>query len=149
MFQRILLCHDGSHASWGALQQGAELAVLLKAQVYVLYIVPLYPLDPEILAAALGHASVVDSNGNRRRLLEQSVAHLEARGLKAQGFLAQGNTIEVIVEYSRRCAIDLVVVGHYPRPTGGRWWSVTEKGSLAERLSCSVLIAVGAAPDGP
>jgi nucleotide-binding universal stress UspA family protein len=74
------------------------------------------------------------------------VGRLKARGVEAEGFLARGNTIDTIdtiVEYSKRLSIDLIVVGHYPKPAGGRWWSGPERAALAERVSCSVLIAMG------
>jgi len=40
MFKRVLLCYDSTEAGRRALRRGAELAVLLGAQVYVLSIVP-------------------------------------------------------------------------------------------------------------
>jgi len=39
MFKRVLLCYDGSRAGRAALKQGAELAVLVGAQVHVLSII--------------------------------------------------------------------------------------------------------------
>ena len=36
MFKRVLLCYDGTEAGRRALRRGAELAMLLGAQVYVL-----------------------------------------------------------------------------------------------------------------
>jgi nucleotide-binding universal stress UspA family protein len=40
MFKRVLLCYDSTEAGRRALRRGAELAILLGAQVYVLSIVP-------------------------------------------------------------------------------------------------------------
>ena len=40
MFKRVLLCYDGSVAGRRALRRGADLAVHLGAQVYVLSIIP-------------------------------------------------------------------------------------------------------------
>jgi nucleotide-binding universal stress UspA family protein len=62
--------------------------------------------------------------------------------VEAEGHLTHGNTIDQIVAFSKRLSADLVVVGHYPQTARGRWWSGPERASLAERLSCCVLIAV-------
>jgi nucleotide-binding universal stress UspA family protein len=140
MFERVLLCQDGSDAGRVALKRGAELAIYLNAKVFVLSIVSDAAFDAASNALSLGYASVVNSEVEYRRSLEESVGRLKARGVEAEGFLARGNTI---VEYSKRLSIDLIVVGHYPKPAGGRWWSGPERAALAERVSCSVLIAMG------
>jgi hypothetical protein len=41
MFKRVLLCYDGSEAGRRALKRGAELAILVGAQVHVLSIIPI------------------------------------------------------------------------------------------------------------
>jgi nucleotide-binding universal stress UspA family protein len=143
MFERVLLCQDGSDAGRVALKRGAELAIYLNAKVFVLSIVSDAAFDAASNALSLGYASVVNSEVEYRRSLEESVGRLKARGVEAEGFLARGNTIDTIVEYSKRLSIDLIVVGHYPKPAGGRWWSGPERAALAERVSCSVLIAMG------
>jgi nucleotide-binding universal stress UspA family protein len=127
------------------LKRGAELAILVKARVYVLSIVSGADLDPAVIASSVGQVCLVDSELEHRKLLDESIALLQARGVEAQGYLARGNTIDEIVAYSRRLSIDLVVVGHYPKPSGGRWWSGPERASLAERLNCCVFIAVNEA----
>ena len=40
MFKRVLLCYDGTEVGRRALKRGAELAILVGAQVYVLSIIP-------------------------------------------------------------------------------------------------------------
>ena len=143
MFERVLLCHDGSDAGRIAFKRGAELAMHLNAKVSVLSIVSDAALDAPSIALSLGYASMANTEVEYRRLLSESVGRLKARGLEADGFMARGNTIDTIVEYSKRLSIDLIVVGHYPKPAGGRWWSGPERTALAERVSCSVLIAMG------
>jgi nucleotide-binding universal stress UspA family protein len=145
MFQRVLLCYDGSAAGRRALKRGAELAILVKARVYVLSIVSGANLDPAVVASSVGQVCLVDSELEHRKLLDESIALLQARGVEAEGYLARGNTIDEIVAYSKRLSIDLVVVGHYPKPSGGRWWSGPERAALAERLNCCVFIAVNEA----
>jgi nucleotide-binding universal stress UspA family protein len=149
MFKRVLLCYDGSEAGRRALRRGTELAILLGAQVYVLSIIPAGVADAAVAAGAAGHACLVDEAGAYRKLLDESIEWLKARGVQAEGYLASGNTIEQIITFSRRLAIDLIVLGHYPQPSGGFWWGSPQRVSLAERANCCVFVAVNASDDAP
>ena len=146
MFKRVLLCFDGSAAGRRALRRGAELAIFLNAQVYVLSIIPAGALDPVLVAGAAGHACIVGQDQGYRTLLDEAVESLKARGLAVEGYLTSGNTIERILEYAHRLSVDLIVLGHYPQPSGGFWWSGTHRGTLAERAHCCIFVAVDPAP---
>jgi nucleotide-binding universal stress UspA family protein len=144
MFERVLLCYDGSAAGRRALQRGAELAILVKASVHVLSVLPQALSDAAAVARSLGQ-TCVDEELEYRKSLEECIELLRARGVEAKGYLAHGNTIDAIVSCSNRLSIDLIVVGHYPKSSGGRWWSGSERASLAERVNCCVFIAVNEA----
>lgn len=146
MFKRVLLCYDGSAAGRRALRRGAELAILVGAQVHVLSIVPGSVSGAAQAAAAVGHACLVDDRGFRK-LLDESVQWLKARGVAADGYLASGNTFDQIISHVNRLRIDLIVLGHYPQPSGGLWWSGTQRVSLAERANCCVFVAVNTPED--
>lgn len=142
MFKRVLLCYDGSAVGRRALKRGAELAILVGAQVYVLSIIPGGAAAPVVVAGATGHACLVDEEGGYRKLLDESIEWLKTRGVDAEGYLATGNTIEQIIAFARRLAIDLIVLGHYPQASGGFWWGSPHRASLAERANCCVFVAV-------
>jgi nucleotide-binding universal stress UspA family protein len=142
MFKRVLLCYDGTEVGRRALKRGAELAILVGAQVYVLSIIPSGVTDAAVAAGAAGHACLVDEPRGYRKLLDESIEMLKTRGVSAEGYLASGNTIEQIIAFSRRLAIDLIVLGHYPQPSGGLWWGSSQRASLAERANCCVFVAV-------
>lgn len=146
MFKRVLLCYDGSVAGRRALRRGADLAVHLGAQVYVLSIIPGGAMDPVVVAGATGHACIVDEGRGYRKMLEESVDWLKARGLRVEGYLTSGNTIDRILEYAHKLAVDLIVLGFYPQPSGGSWWSGSPRATLAERAHCCILVAVDPAP---
>jgi nucleotide-binding universal stress UspA family protein len=97
-----------------------------------------------VIAGAMGHACMVDDARGYRELLEGSIEWLRARGVQAEGYLTSGNIIEQIVAHANRLSIDLVVLGHYPQRSGGFWWSGPQRGTLAERLSCCLFVAVSA-----
>ena len=142
MFKRVLLCYDGSQVGRRALKRGAELAILVGAQVYVLSIIPGGVAGAAVVAGAAGHACLVDEAGGYRKLLDESIEWLKTRGVSAEGYLTSGNTIEQIVAFSRRLSIDLIVLGHYPQPSGGFWWGSPNRVSLAERANCCVFVAI-------
>ena len=149
MFKRVLLCYDGSEVGRRALKRGAELAILVRAQVYVLSIIPAGVTSAAVVTGAAGHTCLVDEAGGYRKLLDESIEWLKARGVSAEGYLASGNTIEQIVAFSRRLAIDLIVLGHYPQPSGGFWWGSPQRVSLAERANCCVFVAVNVPAEPP
>lgn len=150
MFKRVLLCYDGSAAGRRALKRGAELAIFFGAQVHVLAVVPNGVADAGIVVGAGGHDRLVEDSHGYQKLLDQSLEWLKERGVVAQGYLATGNTLDQIVACARRLAIDLIVLGHYPRASGGLWWLGTQqRASLAERAGSCVLVAVSAEDDAP
>jgi nucleotide-binding universal stress UspA family protein len=110
----------------------------------VLSIVASDALSAAIVAAATGHSCLLDEEYRYQELLDESVERLKLRGVNAYGYLTHGSTIPEIVAYSKRLAADLIVIGHYPTPTGKRWWSGSDRASLAEQVSCCVFIAVNA-----
>ena len=147
MFKRVLLCYDGTEAGRRALRRGAELAVLLGAQVYVLSIVPTGVANAAVLAGAAGQACIVDEAAEFRKLLNESIDWLKARGVIADGYLANGDYVDQIIAFSNRLSIDLIVLGHYPRPSGGPWWSGASRVSLAERVNCCIFVAVNSSDE--
>jgi nucleotide-binding universal stress UspA family protein len=147
MFKRVLLCYDSTEAGRRALRRGAELAVLLGAQVHVLSIATDGVANAAVLAGAAGQACIVDESAQYRKLLAESIDWLKARGVGAEGYLASGDFIEQIIAYSHRLSIDLIVLGHYPRPSGGSWWSGSKRTTLTDRVKCCVFVAVSAADE--
>jgi nucleotide-binding universal stress UspA family protein len=147
MFKRVLLCYDSTEAGRRALRRGAELAVLLGAQVHVLSIATDDAANPMMLAGAAGQACIVDEPARYRKLLTESIDWLKARGVSAEGYLTSGDYIDQIIAFSNRLNIDLIVLGHYPRTSGGSWWSGSKRQSLADRVKCCVFVAVNAADE--
>jgi nucleotide-binding universal stress UspA family protein len=145
MFKRVLLCYDGSEAGRRALKRGAKLAILLGAQVHVLSIIPSAAAAAAAMARSTGHACLMDEFEDYRKLLEESLGWLKTRGVIAEGYLATGNTLDQIAAYAKRLAVDLIVLGHYPQPAGGLWWSsAPQRAPLTERVGCCVFVAVSA-----
>jgi nucleotide-binding universal stress UspA family protein len=146
MFSRVLLCYDGSEIGRRALKRGAELAVKLEAHVSVLAIIPSSALDPAVIAGAAGYTCIVDTEQEKyKKLLDASIVWLKERGVSADGYLCSGDPVDQITAYTKLLGIELIVLGHYPQPSGGYWWSGQKRASLAEQTKCCVFVAV----DGP
>jgi nucleotide-binding universal stress UspA family protein len=148
MFKRVLLCYDGTAAGRRALRRGAELAILLNSEVHVLSMVQVNSPSATIMAGASGHACLFDESLEHRRLLDESLEWLSARGVSAKGSLASGDTSDLIVTFAAQLKTDLIVLGHYPRPIGGFWWTSRSRVSLADRVRCCIFVAV-AEPEEP
>ena len=139
MFHRILLCYDGSAEGRRALRQGADIAIAMQAQTFLLAICRKLPhvFVPEGVTPYL----VNERHAHAQALLDEGVTWLREHGLAAEGELVEGDPIVAIPEMARAMDADLVVVGHRPRSALSRWWSSSEEASLLDRVSCSVLAA--------
>ncbi|HEU4618460.1 MAG TPA: universal stress protein, partial [Gammaproteobacteria bacterium] len=121
MYRKILLCYDGTAEGRKALREGAELAISMRADTHLLAICRsmLSTAIPEGVTPAL----VACEEDTARALLEEGVAWLSARGVRAEGELAIGDPLRRIPEAAARVGADLVVVGHHRRGRLARWWS--------------------------
>jgi nucleotide-binding universal stress UspA family protein len=143
MFRKVLLCYDGSAEGRRALRQGADIAIAMRSQAFLLAICRALPstLVPEGVTPFF----VNDRSSRARALLDEGVAWLREHGLTAEGELVEGDAIDQIADTARRIGADLIVVGHRRRSALARWWSTSDEETLLERVECSVLAA--ASPD--
>ena len=142
MFGRVLLCYDGSSQCCNALRRGAELAMIVNAQVSVLSIIPSQVQMAQMVAHTTGYGGLDSVKTTYYGILKESIDWLKMQGVAAKGYLVEGSDpIEEIVKHSERLQVDLIVLGDYPRSPGARWWSGPQRKSLAERTPVSILIA--------
>lgn len=140
MYRKILLCYDGTAEGRRALRQGAEVAMAMKSQAYLLAIcrnliatsVP-EGVTPELVSC---------EEDTAKTLLHEGVQWLEDHGVASQGSLVYGDPLVHIPKVAERIGADLVVVGYRYRSKLARWWSESEEVSLLHKLSCSILVAV-------
>ena len=55
--------------------------------------------------------------------------------------------MDQIIAFVQRLNSDLIVLGHYPLPTGGFWWSGFEASVIGGRVKCCIFVAVNAADE--
>jgi nucleotide-binding universal stress UspA family protein len=144
MFQKILLCYDGSVEGRNALKDGANVALSMQSETYLLAI--LRGVTRSIVPEGVTETLFNQEEQEATRILKEGVAWLKERGLSAHGYIAFGNPIEEIDAAARKLGVDLIVVGHRQRSRLARWWSDSEDASLLERACCSILVSIAPMP---
>jgi nucleotide-binding universal stress UspA family protein len=143
MFQRVLLCYDGSREGRSALSQGGDVVLCMKSEAYLLAICQ--SLVTSAIPEGITPELCTQENERANLLLQEGIEWLRARGVNASGSLEYGNAVERIAETAQRIGADLIVLGHKPRGRLARWWSESDEESLLERVSCSILVAAAPA----
>ena len=140
MYQNILLCYDGTAEGRRALRQGADVAMAMKANAYLLAICRnmLSTAVPEGITPEL----VRCEEETAQALLTEGVQWLKDHGVPAEGQLVFGNPMAHIPEVAQRINADLIVVGHRYRTRMAKWWSEDEEATLLHKVSCSILVAM-------
>ena len=139
MYQKVLLCYDGTAEGRRALRQGADVVLCMKSEAYLLAIVQSYVSSaiPEAVTPALAESE----DRRATALLDEGVQWLRDRGVSATGSLEYGRAVDCIAATAERIGADLIVVGHRNRSRLARWWSQSDEESLLERARCAILVA--------
>jgi nucleotide-binding universal stress UspA family protein len=138
MYKKVLLAYDGSIEGRRALREGAKLAQLCRAEVFLLAVVEI----TSVASLEGGLAIPIDEQiANYQAILAEGVERLKALGFSPTARLGMGAAGQEIAEVAEEIGANLVVVGH--RPTGplARWWFGSVGTYLLKHLRCSVLVA--------
>ena len=137
MYSKVLLAYDGSIEGRRALREGAKLAQLCRAEVFLLAVVELAP----IISPDAGLAIPIDEQtANCKAVLAEGVERLKALGFSPTSRLETGDAGQRIAEFAEEIGAHLVVVGHRPQGRLARWWFGSVGSYLVKRLRCSVLV---------
>ena len=143
MYKRILLAYDGSEAGQKALLDAKEFAVMTKADIYLIAVMP----PAATFMGGEGYVYDKEAEDEERRqhqaTLDEGLARLVESGYRASGELVVGEAVDEIVRYARKIDCDLVVVGHkHLSSWAARWWRGSVSKTLIEHSPCSVLVAI-------
>ena len=136
MYRKILLAYDGSSLSAEVLREGAELAALCKAELYVLSVADISG------AVTLAEAVVEPDLQGAEQAMEQALRALRSTGLTAAGSVRLGNPATEIAACAREMRADLVVVGHTGKGMLARWLQGSVGAMLRDHLACSLLVMI-------
>jgi nucleotide-binding universal stress UspA family protein len=140
MYRKILLCYDGSVEGRNALKDGADVAICMGTETYLLAIIR--SAVTQTIPDGATETLLRCEDEEAMRILQEGVAWLKERGLQAQGYIAFGNPIDRIDATARQLGVDLIVVGHRKRTRLARWWSDSEDATLLDRAPCSILVSM-------
>ena len=138
MYKKVLLAYDGSIEGRRALREGAKVAQLCRAEVFLLAVVEI----TSVASLEGGLAIPIDEQiANYKAILAEGVERLKALGFSPTARLGMGAAGQEIAGVAEEIGANLVVVGH--RPTGplARWWFGSIGTYLVKHLRCSVLVA--------
>jgi nucleotide-binding universal stress UspA family protein len=137
MYTRVLLAYDGSIEGRRALREGAKLAQLCQAEVFLLAVVEL----PSVVTPDAGLAiPISNQTANYESTLAEGVERLKELGFSPTARLEAGDPGQTIADVAEEIGAQLVVVGHRPQGRLARWWFGSVGSYLVKRLHCSVLV---------
>jgi nucleotide-binding universal stress UspA family protein len=139
MYKKVLLAYDGSIEGRRALREGAKLAQLCGAEVFLLAVVETASSVASLEGGVM--ISMDEQFANYQEILAEGVERLKAMGFSATARLGMGDAGQVITEVAQEIDANLVVVGHRPQGPLARWLFGSVGTYLVKHLRCSVLVA--------
>ncbi len=139
MYKKVLLAYDGSIEGRRALREGAKLAQLCQADVFLLAVV-----ETASSVAALEGGVMISMDEQfeiYRDILAEGVERLKAMGFSPTARLGMGAPGPEIAGVAEEIEANLVVVGHRPSGPLARWLFGSVGTYLVKHLRCSVLVA--------
>lgn len=138
MYGKVLLAYDGSVEGRLALREGAKLAKLCEADVFLLAVVNIS--TGIMMAEGAAPGAVEQQRDAYEKVLEEGVLRLQAMGFSPTARIEFGDPANQIAAVASEINADLVVVGHRHQSTFARWWRGSVGANLLEQLQCSLLI---------
>ena len=112
MYRKVLLAYDGSIEGRRALREGAKLAQLCRAEVFLLAVVEL----SSIVTPDAGLTIPIDEQtANYKATLAEGLERLKALGFSPTARLETGDPGQKIADVAEEIGAQLVVVGHRPQ----------------------------------
>jgi nucleotide-binding universal stress UspA family protein len=138
LYKKVLLAYDGSIEGRRALREGARIAQLCEAEVFLLAVA-------EVSAGTVGMEvgfvmPITEQVEIFNKILAEGVERLKAMGFSPTAKLSTGEAGREIVKVAAEIGANLVVVGHRPGGLLTRWFSSVGT-YLVKNLRCSVLVA--------
>jgi nucleotide-binding universal stress UspA family protein len=138
LYTKVLLAYDGSIEGRRALREGARIAQLCGAEVFLLAVA-------EVSSGTVGMEGgfvipISDQVQIYKDILAEGVERLKAMGFSPTAKLSIGEAGREIAKVAEEIKANLVVVGHRPDGLLSRWFSSVGT-YLVKNISCSVLVA--------
>ena len=96
------------------INKSVELAEKFNSKIWLMHIVA---PDPEFVGYGVGPQYIRDFRAKdirkEHQLLQSYSDELQKKGINTESLLIQGPTIEMIIDESKKLAIDLIIAGHH------------------------------------
>ena len=139
MYRKVLLAYDGSIEGRRALREGAKIAQLCNAQVFLLAVVEVSAGTGTLEGGFV--IPITEQIEIYNKILGEGVERLKAMGFSPTARLGMGEAGREIAAVAKEIGANLVVVGHRPDGPLARWWFGSVGTYLVKNLRCSVLVA--------
>ncbi len=111
--KNILVTIDFDSYEQLLIDKAFQLAEKFNSKIWLMHIAA---PNPDFVGYEAGPQSVRERRASKlkkeHRLLEEYANELKEKGVKSEGLLIQGATIEMIMEKSKKLNIDLIIAGH-------------------------------------
>lgn len=112
--KNILVTIDFSKNEKLLIDHAFQLAKAFESKLWLIHIAA---PDPDFVGYDVGPQYIRDTRASELReehkLIQEIIEQVKAGGVDAEGLLVQGETIEMIMEESKKLTIDLIVTGHH------------------------------------
>jgi nucleotide-binding universal stress UspA family protein len=116
MFEKILVCLDGSSFAEHILTYAAEIARRFGSKIVLLRVIPTFPViakttgEPELIADEAASAKITEKEAEALAYIEGVVTNLENKELKTEGVIIKGTPDKAIVTYAKPYDVDLIAL---------------------------------------
>jgi nucleotide-binding universal stress UspA family protein len=139
LYKKVLLAYDGSIEGRRALREGARIAQLCGAEVFLLAVVEVSAGTGTLEGGFV--IPITEQIEIYKKVLGEGVDRLKAMGFSPTARLGMGEAGREIAGVAEEIGANLVVVGHRPDGPLARWWFSSVGTYLVKNLRCSVLVA--------
>jgi nucleotide-binding universal stress UspA family protein len=139
LYEKVLLAYDGSVEGRRALREGARIAQLCNAEVFLLAVVEVSAGTGTLEGGFV--IPITEQVELYEKILGEGVERLKAMGFSPTARLGMGEAGREIAAVAQEIGANLVVVGHRPDGALARWWFGSVGTYLVKNLRCSVLVA--------
>lgn len=137
VMRHVLIADDGSEEAWSAVEVGTDLALRYGARATLLTVIhhPAYP-------ATVGEVQEADLEQREfaERVQRRAIEYAEPLSLHLDPVVTSGHPVEAIVEYARKHAVDLIVMGYRGMSNLQRFFGGSVSDRVVDHAPCNVLI---------
>jgi nucleotide-binding universal stress UspA family protein len=112
--KNILVSIDFNEQETFLMDKAYEMAKAFNSKIWLVHIAA---PEPDFIGYDVGPQYIRDARAEdlkeEHKLLQEYARKLESKGVKAEGLLIQGATVEMIIQEAEKLNSDLIITGHH------------------------------------